>query len=235
MPENKISFIQRVFSQVPGTYELVNHVLTFGLDTRWRKRAARIASIGDGDQWADMCTGTGEMAIQLSRLAPNGTIIYAVDFAPPMLEVAKSKPEAERINFISADIKALPFSAESLDLITISFATRNINRSRDILVQRFAEFFRILKPGGRFVNLETSKPAFPLFRKCFDIYVKLFVELIGSRISGSRIAYAYLASTIPRFYPPETLSDIMRQAGFKNVTFERHLFGAVAIHVGMKI
>ncbi len=234
MPDKKTGFVERVFSEVPATYELANHVLTLGLDIVWRKRAARIAATADGGQWADMCTGTGEMAVLLSRLAPEGTTIHAVDFSGPMLEEAKRKPEASHINFVASDIKALPFPDASFDLITMSFATRNINLSKDILVQRFAEFCRVLRPGGRFVNLETSQPSFWLIRKCFHLHVRLFVRAIGSRISGSRTAYTYLATTIPRFYQAEELADIMHQAGFEKVTFQKHLFGVVAIHQGMK-
>ena len=235
MTGRKTSFIQRVFSEVPETYELTNHILTLGLDIVWRKRAARIASMADGGQWVDICTGTGEMAAYLNRLSPNGTTICAIDFSLPMLEKAKRKPETERVNFVASDIKALPFPNESFDLVTMSFATRNINLNKDILIKSFAEFYRLLKPGGRFVNLETSRPPFSPIRMCFHLYVKLFVKSIGSRISGFRTAYAYLAKTIPRFYPPEELADIMRKAGFKKVTFQRHLFGVVAIHQGMKL
>jgi len=235
MPGKKTGFVQRVFSEVPATYELVNHILTLGLDIVWRKRAAGIASMADGGQWADMCSGTGEMAAYLNHLAPKGARIYATDFSLPMLEEAKRKPEAERVNFVASDIKALPFPNESFDLVTMSFATRNINLSKHILVQSFAEFYRLLKPGGRFVNLETSRPSFSPIRMCFHLYIMLFVKSIGSRLSASRTAYAYLARTIPRFYPPEELADIMRQAGFKKVTFQRHLFGVVAIHQGMRL
>lgn len=227
--------VQRMFSQVPATYELVNHVLTLGLDIVWRRRAARIAAATGGDQWADMCTGTGEMAVCLSRLAPQGTIIHAVDFSEPMMEEAQSKPQAEHINFVVADIKALPFPDGGLDLITMSFATRNINLSKDVLIQSFAEFCRVLKPGGRFVNLETSQPPSSAIRRCFHLYVKLFVKSMGGRISGSRAAYAYLARTIPRFYAAEELAEIMRKAGFEKVTFKRLLFGAVAIHQARKL
>jgi demethylmenaquinone methyltransferase/2-methoxy-6-polyprenyl-1,4-benzoquinol methylase len=234
MPDKKTGLVERVFSEVPATYELANHVLTLGLDIVWRRRAAKIAATADGGQWADMCTGTGEMAALLSRLAPEGTTIHAVDFSEPMLEKAKRKPEASRINFVVSDIKALPFPDASFDLVTMSFATRNINLSKDILVQSFAEFCRVLKPGGRFVNLETSQPSFWPVRKGFHLYVRLFVRAVGSRISGSRTAYTYLSQTIPRFYSAEELADIMREAGFEKVTFQRHLFGAAAIHQGTK-
>ena len=227
--------IQSMFAEVPATYELVNHVLTLGLDVLWRRRAARIAAKAGGTQWADMCTGTGEMAVYLSRLAPKGTKIYAVDFSGPMMEKARNKPQAADITFVEADIKSLPFDDGSFDLITMSFATRNINLSRDILVRSFAEYCRVLKSGGRFVNLETSRPPSVLVRKCLDLYVKLLVERLGRRLSGARTAYTYLAATIPRFYGAEELAAIMREAGFEQVTFQRLLFGAAAIHQAMKL
>ncbi len=226
--------VQSMFEEVPATYELVNHVLTLGLDVLWRRRTARIAARAGGADWADMCTGTGEMAVYLSRLAPKGTKIFAIDFSSPMMEKARKKPQAAGITFVESDIKALPFEDGSFDLITMSFATRNINLSREILVRSFAEYYRVLKPGGRFVNLETSRPPFALIRKCFDLYVKLFVKQIGSRISGAKTAYAYLAGTIPRFYNAEELAQIMREAGFDQVSFKRLMFGAAAIHQAIK-
>ena len=165
MTDKKTSNVEKVFSEVPATYELVNHVLTLGLDILWRRRAAKIAVTADGGQWADMCTGTGEMAALLSRMAPEGTTIYGIDFSEPMLEQARRKPQAAGINFVTSDIKALDFPDESFDLVTISFATRNINLSKDILIESFGEFYRVLKPGDRFVNLETSRPSFWPVRK----------------------------------------------------------------------
>jgi SAM-dependent methyltransferase len=112
-------FVHNVFSKVPATYELVNHILTLGLDIVWRRRAARIAATSGGGEWGDMCTGTGEMAVYLSRLAPKGTKIHAVDFSGPMMAEAVKKPEAEHINFVSSDIRALPFPDDSFNLITM--------------------------------------------------------------------------------------------------------------------
>lgn len=217
-----------------STYELVNHILTFGLDVLWRRRAARIAAALGGSQWADMCTGTGEMAAYLSRLAPSGTTVHAVDFSQPMLDMARKKPEAQNIVFVVSDVKALDFPDDSLDLITISFATRNINLNRDVLTQTFAEFYRVLKPGGRFINLETSQPPSRLIRRLFHAYVKLVVKPVGGLISGANKGYVYLRHTIPRFHPPEELSDILGQAGFQDVTFKRLMFGIAAIHQGVK-
>jgi len=232
--ERRSLFVQRVFADVPATYEQINHILTLGLDRLWRRRAARVAAAGGGGQWADLCTGTGETAAYLTHLAPPGTVIYAVDFSLPMLEEARRKSEAVHIAFVASVIGALPFPGESLDLITMSFAMRNINLSKSILVQRIAEFYRVLKPGGRFVNVETSQPSCLTIRRLRDLYVRLFVESVGSRISGSRKAYAYLAKTIPRFYAAEELVDIIREAGFEEAILQRFLFGVVAIHQGIK-
>ena len=235
MASSAPSAVQSMFAEVPATYELVNHVLTLGLDVLWRRRMTRIAAKAGGTRWVDMCTGTGETAVYLSRLAPQGTKVYGVDFCEAMLEKAREKPQAEGIEFIAANIKSLPFDDASFDLITMSFATRNINLSRDILIRSFAEYCRVLKPGGRFVNLETSRPPSALVRKCFHLYVKLFVEKLGRRISGARTAYGYLASTIPRFYSAEELTAIMKEAGFGQVTFQRLMFGAAAIHQAVKL
>ena len=165
MVDKRAEFLHRIFSEVPSTYELVNHILTFGLDIIWRRRVAGIASVGNGSRWADMCSGTGETAAYLSHLAPMGTTVYAIDFSLPMLGEAKRKPEAGNIKFVSSDIKALPFPDNSFDMITISFAKRNINLSKEILVKTLAEIHRVLKPEGRFINLETSRPSFTPVRR----------------------------------------------------------------------
>jgi demethylmenaquinone methyltransferase/2-methoxy-6-polyprenyl-1,4-benzoquinol methylase len=227
--------IQRIFSEVPSTYEMVNHVLTLGLDIRWRRQAARVAAAGaaPGD-WMDMCTGTGETAVYLERLAPGGTRLIGVDMSAEMLAEAKGKPETKHIDLMQAGITDLPFPDGSIDLVTMSFATRNVNLSREALIRAFAELLRVLKPGGIFVNLETSQPPSAFVRKCFHLYVSLLVKPLGSLISGSNVAYAYLARTIPRFYSAEDLAGVMREAGFSEVRFRRLLLGAAAIHQARK-
>ncbi len=226
--------LRNIFSEVPETYELVNHVLTFGLDILWRKRAVKIAVKSGGNLWIDVCTGTGEMASYLCRFAKNGTKVYAADFSLPMLRKAKEKPEGGCIKFLLSDVENLPFPDYTFDLITISFATRNINRNRNTLIRTFKEFHRILKVNGHFVNLETSQPSFSIIRRIFHKYVKLFVTPIGSRISDSKSGYAYLANTIPWFYRAEELTNIMHQAGFIDIRIKKLMFGVAAIHQGVK-
>jgi demethylmenaquinone methyltransferase/2-methoxy-6-polyprenyl-1,4-benzoquinol methylase len=227
--------LQELFAEVAPTYERVNHVLTLGMDRRWRRKAARITAAGGGTLWLDACSGTGDMAEALGRRAEEGTKVIALDFCAPMFDRVRTKKGfGTTIEAVLADVKRLPFPEATFDAVTISFATRNINISREALTSTFAELRRVLKPGGRFVNVETSQPRAWLVRAAFRAYVGLFVRRVGERISGSRPGYAYLSSTIPRFYGPEELAGILREAGFAEVSWQRLLFGAAAVHLSVK-
>ena len=249
--------IQKMFGELPRVYEPINHIVSLGLDFSWRKRAARLASRGGGTLWLDVSTGTGEMAAYLRRLAGPGTTVIASDFSTPMLAKAREKreagsrrmtgrsnesesgrkegarhgrPEVSRIDFVLADTGRLPFVSDCLDLVTISLATRNINTSRKSLISCLKEFHRVLRPGGRFINLETSQPSSPLVRRLFHQYVRRVLRPVGIAFSRSRGAYHYLASTICDFYDAHELAEIMEEAGFKNVTFDRFFLGVAALH-----
>ncbi|MBI2854165.1 MAG: ubiquinone/menaquinone biosynthesis methyltransferase [Chloroflexi bacterium] len=226
--------IQKIFSEVSRTYELVNHVLTMGLDIPWRRQAARIAVSDGGRKWLDICTGTGETAVYLDRLSRGKAHVVALDFTPGMLRTAAAKKETGRISFVLGDARALPFADASLDLITIAFGTRNININRDTLLRCFRDFTRVLKPGGRFVNVETSQPQSRIVRWMFHSYIGLVVRRIGGLISGSSAGYSYLSHTIPRFYDAEDLADILLESGFSSVDIQRRFFGIAAIHVAYK-
>ncbi len=226
--------IQRLYSEVAKTYELVNHLLTFGLDIIWRKKAAREASRKGGSYWLDVCSGTGEMALNLSRLADKKVQIVTADFSFPMLDKGREKRNIPRISPVLADAMHLPFPDGTFDLVTISFATRNINPNRDMLLVHLKEFQRVLKPKGYFINLETSQPSSKILKKLFHFYIKLAVKPLGYLISGSKAGYRYLSFTIPRFYGGEEFSSIIRKAGFSRVTHEPLFFGAAAIHSAQK-
>ena len=188
----------------------------------------------EGIRWIDVCSGTGETAMYLARHAKNGTKVFAADFSLPMLREAKAKKEGKVIHCSIADIKFLPFPDNTFDLVTISFATRNINTSHEALLNSFNEFRRILKPGGYFINLETSQPVNPVLRKIYHMYIRIFVKPIGWRISGSKAAYVYLSQTIPRWYSAEDLKKILLDVGYSKVEYEQLLFGAAAIHQSIK-
>ncbi|MHA2191679.1 MAG: ubiquinone/menaquinone biosynthesis methyltransferase [Candidatus Thorarchaeota archaeon] len=226
--------IQKIFTEATRTYEFVNHVLTFWLDIIWRRAAARVGASKGGSIWLDVCSGTGEMAAYLQRLAEPGTRVIAADFTLTMLQRVKEKPERRQIELTLGDAKRLPFPDATFDLITISFATRNINLTRAKLTHTLREFHRILKPGGVFVNLETSQPRFKVIRDLFHLYAREVVRWLGYIISGSKTGYAYLSHTVRRFYTPEDFAKIIFQAGFSEVGFKRMMLGISAIHKAVK-
>lgn len=226
--------IQRIYAEVYRSYELVNHVLTLGLDILWRRKAAQLAPKCQGSFWLDVCSGTGEMAQFLSKQAGDNTKIVALDFSLPMLAEARAKKHMEKVLFSIGDAGILPFSDSIFDLVTISFATRNINPGKQGLISYLSEFRRILKPGGMLIHLETSQPRPKLLRKLFHTYVKIVVKPVGTFLSGSRAGYTYLSFTIPRFYPAEELAQHMQEAGFSRVYYRSFFFGIAAIHQASK-
>ena len=235
MSQNTGNKIQDIFSRIPKTYDLINRILTLGLDVSWREKAAKIASQSGGEKWLDVCSGTGDMAGALARMAKPRAKIIGVDFCLPMLSLAAKKPEYSRISFCVSDAGSLPFPDNTFDIVTIAFATRNLNNSgQDVLLKRFGEFHRVLKPGGRFINLETSQPKSVLLKKLVHFYIWLMVKPIGYVISGSKTAYAYLARSIPRFFSAEELAEVLHRAGFAKVDFILLSFGVSAIHIAIK-
>ncbi len=226
--------IQKIYSEVAGTYELVNHVLTFGFDIRWRKWVAQSAAKLKGRKILDVCCGTGEMALSLSKAAVENAEIYLVDFSFPMLDKARQRKYKSYTSFLLADAIDLPYKDNTFDLITISFAIRNLNTRREILLAHLEEFYRILKPGCTFINVETSQPSSPILKKFFHFYIKTFVQPVGTFISGSQSGYRYLAYTIPRFFCADELSFLFKSIGFSRVDHTKKMGGIAAIHEAVK-
>ncbi|MGB7294054.1 MAG: ubiquinone/menaquinone biosynthesis methyltransferase [Candidatus Aminicenantales bacterium] len=226
--------LKELFAEVAPTYERANHILTFGLDRLWRRTAALWAAKSGGRLWLDVCSGSGDMARALLCRAGGETRVVAVDFCLPMVKQAVGLKRTLRPLAVGGDVRCLPFPDSVFDLLTISFATRNIHLSRGALRDTFGEFGRVLKPGGVFINVETSQPSSRLVRALFHTYVKAAIKRVGSRISSSQPGYAYLASTIPRFYHPEELAGILEEAGFSEINWRRLFWGAAAIHRGVK-
>jgi ubiquinone/menaquinone biosynthesis C-methylase UbiE len=153
-----------------------------------------------------------------------------------MLSRAAARDGRRRIAFALGEAQALPFADAAFDVLTVSFATRNLNLSTEALEAAFREFHRVLRPGGTFVNVETSRPPNPLVRAVFRLYVRLLVRPLGRLVAGQagRAGYAYLATTIPRFHAAGDLASILSRAGFREVSFRRLLLGAAAIHASVR-
>lgn len=225
-----------MFTTVPRHYDLVNHIITWGLDKRWRREAARACLASQPEKLLDLCCGTGDLAINLSCLAENDVEITAVDYSKPMLNIAmkKAEPVATKPLFVSGDAAALPFPDGYFDCVGTSFAFRNLTYKNPLVRYHISEVLRVLKPGGRFVIVESSQPKKKLIRKLFHLYLRLFVFRIGTKVSGNRRAYHYLAESAVRFHTAEEIKQMLGNAGFRNVLYHPLLLGVAGIHAAVK-
>lgn len=226
------AWVRGMFGSIAGRYDLLNHLLSFNMDRRWRRRMVRRVSaiVSPGARILDLCCGTGDVMIELER--HRAVPVLGADFCHPMLTTASAKFAAAGVTskLFEADGLTLPLAEASLDAITIAFGFRNFaNYERGL-----AEMLRTLKPGGVAAILEFSQPKNPLFARTYDWFSAVLLPRIGGLISGSRQAYSYLPESIRRFPDAPQLAQRMRDAGFTRVEYELMAFGAVALHIGWK-
>jgi demethylmenaquinone methyltransferase/2-methoxy-6-polyprenyl-1,4-benzoquinol methylase len=227
-----------VYESIPPHYDLINHLFTWGMDILWRKRAAKGGVSSNPKTVLDICCGTGDLSLSVARLAARDVKVIGLDYSQPMLDVAirKAKKAGYDITFVTGDIADIPFPDNSFDSMCIGFGFRNLTYKNAMSEQYISEILRVLKPGGRFVIVESSQPA-PNARviKFFHrLYVRYIVSFLGRIVSGNKGAYNYLAESAANYYGAEELRDLLLKSGFSKVTFKRLFFGAAAIHVAVK-
>jgi demethylmenaquinone methyltransferase/2-methoxy-6-polyprenyl-1,4-benzoquinol methylase len=229
--------LYHIFTRIPDKYDLINHVVTLGMDTGWRRQAALACLKDNPGRILDICCGTGDLAITVARLAQYKPEINGADYSQPMLEIAAAKASAaglDNIRFINADVAHLPFPDGHFDCITISFAFRNLTYNNPRTDEYLKEILRVLKPDGRFVIVESSQPKSAFFRFLDHLYLRLWVFPTGYLISGNKEAYKYLAESAEHFYSAEEMQEYLVKAGFKQATAKRLFFGAAAIYTATK-
>jgi demethylmenaquinone methyltransferase / 2-methoxy-6-polyprenyl-1,4-benzoquinol methylase len=231
--------VREMFATIAGRYDLLNHLLSVNIDKRWRRRVAKTlhaslaalrSSVRDMPRILDVACGTGDLSFTLFESGE--ARIVGVDFCRPMLRIANSKASrlGFEVPFIEGDALSLPFHDRSFEAATIAFGLRNLTA----VDTGFSELLRILKPGGRLVVLEFSKPTTPVLRSIFRIYFTRLLPLFGGLISGSKSAYQYLPESVLSFPDQNELAAIMRRAGFEEVTFQNLSGGIAALHLGMR-
>jgi demethylmenaquinone methyltransferase/2-methoxy-6-polyprenyl-1,4-benzoquinol methylase len=228
--EDKAQRVRRMFSEIAPRYDLLNRLLSLGVDLSWRKRAVALALERQPRRILDLATGTGDLALLLKARVPEAQVVGA-DFAPPMLALARKKAEAQglKVEFLEADALALPFPEASFDAVTLAFGFRNFADYEKAL----SEIHRVLTPGGRLVLLEFPPPPKGAFGLVYRLYFGKLLPFIGGVVSGNFGAYRYLPESVEAFPPPEALKALMEGVGFK-VRYELLTFGVAAIHVGDK-
>jgi demethylmenaquinone methyltransferase/2-methoxy-6-polyprenyl-1,4-benzoquinol methylase len=218
-----------MFARIVPRYDLINRLMTMGLDRRWRRTAAEMA-LPRGAVALDLATGTGDLALELAR--QGARFVVGADFCPEMLTAAAQKIRisgARAIVFTAGDAQQLPFPSNTFDCLVNGFLLRNLSH----LEQALKEFHRVLKPGGRLVCLDLTHPPAAL-RPLFWPWFRLAVPALGGLVSGDFDAYTYLPDSLRTYPDAEKLRNMMFRTGFTDATFRRVGMGTVAIHIGIK-
>ncbi|MEW6418182.1 MAG: bifunctional demethylmenaquinone methyltransferase/2-methoxy-6-polyprenyl-1,4-benzoquinol methylase UbiE [Nitrospirota bacterium] len=226
--------VEQMFSGIAPRYDLLNHVLSFGFDFRWRKRVAKETGNIECHRILDVCTGTGDMAIELSRYWKGKVIVEGLDFSRELLEIGRRKIKKynlqKKIFFREGNAENLPYKDSEFDAITIAFGLRNIKNR----LKALKEFYRVARPGGCFICLEFSEPTNPIFSKIYPFYLMKLLPFISKVLGSDPAAYRYLGNTIRDFPSPQEFVKLIESAGWKEVTYLTLASGIVAIHKGTK-
>jgi demethylmenaquinone methyltransferase/2-methoxy-6-polyprenyl-1,4-benzoquinol methylase len=232
--DEKAGKVAEVFHSVARRYDLMNDLMTWGLHRRWKRSAIRLSGVQSGDNALDLAGGTGDLAVRLaSAVGPEGSVVLA-DINPWMLAEARRRlagnPLSSRITLTEADAEELPFADRSFDVVTIGFGLRNVTHKE----RAIRDMLRVLKPGGRMVVLEFSRPVAWLVRPFYDAYSFAVLPALGFVFTKDAASYRYLAESI-RVHPDrDTLRDLIVADGFASCECRTMLFGIVAAHVGLK-
>ena len=223
-----------MFDAIAGRYDLLNHLLSAGIDRRWRRRAIGSLSLTGRERVLVLCTGTADLASAARTARPPAARVIGVDFAGAMLRVAREKLAALRLTgsvaLVRGDATRIPLADRSVDAVTVAFGIRNVEHT----AAACAEIHRVLTPGGRFAILEFAIPTMPGVRQIYLWYFKHLLPRIGRAVSRHNAAYEYLPESVGAFASPDEFMTILRQAGLSNVTASPLTFGIVFLYTGSR-
>jgi len=226
--------IAGMFDAIAPRYDLLNHLLSGGLDVRWRARAVRALGLRGGETVLDVCTGTADLAIASATASPAAAAVVGVDFAGQMLRLGREKLARrgleECVRLVQGDATRLPLASASVDAVTVAFGIRNVERPD----AAFADVYRVLRPGGRFAFLEFGVPRLPVVRQAYLAYFRRVLPRLGSLVSGHASAYAYLPSSVGSFPEPEEVVASLTATGFSQVRADPLSLGIVYLYSASK-
>jgi demethylmenaquinone methyltransferase/2-methoxy-6-polyprenyl-1,4-benzoquinol methylase len=232
LPGSKKEQVARMFDGISHRYDLLNRVLSLGIDRIWRKKAVNLLRPLQPRHVLDVATGTGDFALAVLKLKPEK--ITAIDISEGMLEVGRRKVAAQqasdKISMLCADSENLPFGENKFDAVTVAFGVRNFEN----LELGLAEIRRVLRPGGMLVVLEFSKPAPGLFARLYVFYFKHILPRIGQWLSGDKSAYTYLPESVDAFPYGEAFTAVLQKVGFKDTTCNPLTFGISSVYTARK-
>ena len=222
------------FNSVAQHYDFMNTLLSFGIHYAWKRTAVRLLKLSPGDCVLDVCGGTGDLAILAARkVGPAGrVVIYDINRAMIQAGLHKvSNTEIEtRLRHVQGNAECISFPDRHFEAVMVGFGIRNVAHMK----RGFEEMYRVLKPGGKMMCLEFSKPTWPVFRWLYDFYSFYIMPFMGELIAGSRKAYTHLPESIRMFPLPDELSELLETIGFSQVTYRSLTNGIAVIHLAVK-
>lgn len=230
--------IRRMFAAISPRYDLLNHLLSFNIDKQWRRRVVRELDLPAGARVLDICTGTADLALELTRAvdASRGGRVYGTDFTTEMVHLGAAKRRRRRLAqpFLGvADSLSLPFPAEQFDAVTVAFGIRNVSD----LERCLREMWRVLKPGGQAAILDFSLPRARLIRGAYRVYFHSLLPRVGAWISRTQAgadAYRYLPESVSEFPAPERFTEVLRENWFEDARFHRLACGIAVLHLARR-
>ncbi|ADW75749.1 MULTISPECIES: bifunctional demethylmenaquinone methyltransferase/2-methoxy-6-polyprenyl-1,4-benzoquinol methylase UbiE [Rahnella] len=232
--DEKQEMVAEVFHSVAAKYDLMNDLMSFGIHRIWKRFTIDCSGVRQGQRVLDLAGGTGDLTAKFSRLVGEKGEVVLADINDSMLKMGREKLRnlgiVGNVSYVQANAEALPFPDNYFDCITISFGLRNVTEKEKAL----RSMFRVLKPGGRLLVLEFSKPVLKPLSKAYDTYSFHILPRIGELVAHDAESYRYLAESIRMHPDQETLKGMMADAGFENVTYHNLTGGIVALHRGFK-
>ncbi len=224
--------VAQMFDNISGNYDGLNRVISLGIDVSWRKKVVKLVGENNPKQILDIATGTGDLALMMASLQPDR--IVGLDISKGMLDVGKQKIAkanlSDKIEMIVGDSENMPFENNTFDAITVSFGVRNFEN----LDKGLTEILRVLKPGGKFVVLETSNPTKFPFKQGYKFHTNVILPIIGKLFSKDKTAYSYLSESANSFPFGEAFNNILEKNGFKNAKNLPVTFGVASIYTSTK-
>lgn len=231
----KVQRVGEVFDSVASKYDVMNDLMSFGVHRLWKRFTIDQSSVRPGQTVLDLAGGTGDLAIKLSRRVGRDGKVVLADINASMLQQGRDRlidmAITNNVEYIQVDAEALPFKDDSFDCVTMAFGLRNVTDKQRAL----DSIFRVLRPGGRLLVLEFSKPVLPLLSKAYDAYSFTALPMMGKLVANDSESYRYLAESIRMHPDQETLKGMFDLAGFEKTSFHNITGGVVALHKGFKL
>ena len=226
--------VKGMFDRIARRYDLLNRIISFRLDSRWRKKTVAAVVRTGNERLVDIGTGTGDLSFLAAKSLADAGKIVGLDVSFQMIRISRQKQHRRhghsRTEFIQASALTPPFHDAAFDAAMTAFVLRNVSDLRIF----FLEAARIIKPGGRLASLDMFPPRRGIFSCFYSLYFYRLVPLIGTVLAEDRSAYRYLSESVRQFMAPENVAELMYQCGFENVKLHRFLFGAVCLHIADK-